>query len=217
MNTNRSPQAQVASQTPSNGAKAPHAAEAETLLGRARRGDRKALEALLAEARPRALAVALRVLHHPDDAEDAVQDAFVKVCRHVTRFEGRAAFSTWLHRIVVNTSLDLLRRHEARAERLTDDDGEDEARIPVGVQEETPEDDLGRGERAVAVRAALQVLSPVHREALVLREFDDRSYGEIARHTRCPVGTVMSRLFHARRKIAEVLRQEHGEEAMLAA
>lgn len=183
------------------------------LLAGARAGDRRALETLLSEARPRALAVALKVLRNPDDAEDAVQDAFLKVWRYIARFEGRASFTTWLHRIVMNASLDLLRRQSCRPEALVEEDEEAPARAAEPSHEETPERSLGEAETGAIVRAAVATLSPVHRQALTLREFEDRSYEEIARASRCPVGTVMSRLHHARRKLADELRGTLAAEA----
>ena len=93
------------------GTKAPQAGGAEAprslydldeLIGAACAGDRAALNRLLAHARPRLVAVAMRIVRDRDDAEDVVQEALLKVCRSLTRFEGRSAFSTWLHRIVVN-------------------------------------------------------------------------------------------------------------------
>src|SRR6185503_12242573 len=128
--------------------KAPQSREAnplrdlDELIASARRGDRGALNRLLSDARPRLLAVALRIVKDRDDAEDVVQEALLKVCRSLTRFEGRSAFSTWLHRIVVNAALDRLRRHQARRERCaTNVDDERElqpAEIDL-VDEQTPE------------------------------------------------------------------------------
>ena len=83
------------------------------LIAAAQAGKTDALERLLAGARPRLLALAMRVLGDVDEAEDAVQDAMIKVWRHLDRFEGRAAFTTWLHRIAVNAALDRRRRRSA--------------------------------------------------------------------------------------------------------
>jgi RNA polymerase sigma-70 factor (ECF subfamily) len=193
-------------------AKAPQAREAgsqagfDVLLEKAQRGDHQAFATLVADARPRALAVALKVLRNPDDAEDAVQDAFLKVWRYLGRFEGRASFSTWIHRIVMNASLDLLRRQSCRPETHVEADDSGERRTPEPAHEETPERSLAEAQTGHIVRTALQVLSPSHRQALTLREFEDRSYEEIAEASRCPIGTVMSRLHHARRKLADELR-----------
>jgi RNA polymerase sigma-70 factor, ECF subfamily len=175
------------------------------------------LEALLTEVRPRAFSVALRVLRNPDDAEDAVQEAFLKVWRNFDRFEGRASFTTWVHRIVVNASLDLRRRQHHRTESQPDGTREELGEVPAGVvelvTEQTPETMLGRAEAGALVGSALATLSPQHRQALTLREFEERSYEEIAEVSRCPVGTVMSRLHHARRKLAEELRATLADDA----
>jgi RNA polymerase sigma-70 factor (ECF subfamily) len=198
-----------------SGAKLPHAGEANSLrdldelIRSAKAGDAGALNRLLAHARPRLFAVALRILRDRDDAEDVVQEALLKVCRYLTRFEGRSAFSTWLHRILVNTALDRLRHEQSRWERATDVDRQDQPARPSdpaeGVDEETPERIVGRAETGAAVREALASLSPAHQEALALREFDGESYQDIARIVRCPVGTIMSRLHHARRRLATEL------------
>ena len=179
------------------------ATDEASLIERAQAGDRAALNRLLAGARPRLLAVALRVVRDRDDAEDVVQESLLKVCRYLTRFEGRAAFSTWLHRIVVNTSLDRLRRPDPRRDRVADsEDGERREETTPAVDEQTPERLYGQAEASAAVYGALARLSPVHRQVLSLRELEGESYQDIATRARCPVGTVMSRLHHARRRLA---------------
>jgi len=196
------------------GAKAPQTHEANSLQLRdldelirsARAGDQTALNRLLADARPRLLAVALRMVRDRDDAEDVVQEALVKVCRNLTRFEGRSAFSTWMHRIVVNAALDGLRRHQARWERVSDAEREDQtAHAAEAVDEETPERLVGRAEASAVVRDAIGCLSDAHQEALALRELEGESYQAIAKIAHVPVGTVMSRLHHARRKLTDHL------------
>src|SRR6185503_14930361 len=193
--------------------KAPQSREAnplrdlDELIASARRGDRGALNRLLSDARPRLLAVALRIVKDRDDAEDVVQEALLKVCRSLTRFEGRSSFSTWLHRITVNAGLDRLRRHSSRRERLGQvDNGEEQAQAPADlVDEQTPERVASRRETGAAVRGALARLQPIHREVLELREFEGESYRDLARLVRCPVGTVMSRLHHARHRLEDEL------------
>lgn len=195
--------------------------DGDTRLGRAMAGDRKAFEALLIEARPRALAVAIKVLRNPDDAEDAVQDAFLKAWRNLARFEGRASFTTWIHRIVMNTSLDILRRQAARPGSVADESSEGEPHDPVeAINRETPERVVLRIEVRDLVHGALAVLSPAHRQAISLRELEEHSYEEIAEIAACPIGTVMSRLHHARRKLEAELRpmvETIGDEPALAA
>jgi RNA polymerase sigma-70 factor, ECF subfamily len=190
----------------------------EGLIDAARAGDRVALNRLLAHARPRLLAVAQRMLRDRDDAEDVVQEALVKVCRHLTRFEGRSAFSTWLHRIVVNAALDRMRRQQARWDRSTDilpEPGRSGAVEPV--DEETPERLVSRAETGAAVKGAIACLSESHQEVLALREFDGESYQAISDIVSVPVGTVMSRLHHARRRLAEQLGATFDTSALRAA
>ncbi len=176
---------------------------APALIEEARRGDREALNRLLAVVRPRLLAVALRIMRDRDDAEDVVQESLIKVCRSLTRFEGRSAFTTWLHRIVVNTGLDRLRRPELRRDRVAEnDDGEARVEAEPAVDEETPEHLYNQAESGAVVQGAIARLSPVHREVLALREIDGESYQDIATIARIPVGTVMSRLHHARKRLA---------------
>ncbi len=189
---------------------------ADDLVLRAQKGDRKAIERLLCEARPRAMAVAMKVLRNPNDAEDAVQDALTKVWRYLPRFEGRASFFTWIHRIVMNSSLDLLRREKVRTEVRDETDNTDGGpRSYEPAHEETPEALLASKQTSVMVRQALHVLSPVHVEALVMREFEEHSYEEIADRAACPIGTVMSRLHHARRRLAQELVEVRDSEANL--
>jgi RNA polymerase sigma-70 factor (ECF subfamily) len=190
---------------------------ADPRVARARGGDRKMFEALLAEVRPRALVVATKVLRNPDDAEDAVQDAFLKAWRNLHRFEGRSSFSTWIHRIVMNTSLDLLRRQACRPGVGGEEDTFDRALRTTEVESETPERQMVRTEVKEMVHGALAVLSPSHREALTLRELEEHSYEEIAQIAACPIGTVMSRLHHARKKIADELRAAAANDGLALA
>ncbi len=185
----------------------------DTLVARAQAGDGAAMNALLSAMRPRALAAALKVLRHRDDAEDAVQDAFLKVWRCLATFEGRSSFSTWIHRIVTNSSLDVLRRNVGRSETVdrVEVEGQD---VPLSDREpsheQTPESQLCGYEIQLLVRAAVAMLPAAHRQAVELREFDDCSYQEMAEIIQCPVGTVMSRLHHARQKLASELRDPLG-------
>jgi RNA polymerase sigma-70 factor (ECF subfamily) len=179
----------------------PGGADSHEALRAAQRGERAALDRLLAEARPRLYGLALRVLGDPDEAEDAVQDALVKVWRNLGRFEGRSSFSTWLHRIAVNAALDRRRRRPAAPAAELDE------RRDYGERgsSETPERLYAREEAGVYVRRALGRLSPAHGEALRLCDLEGESYATIATTTRCPIGTVMSRIYHARRNLVREL------------
>jgi len=190
-------------------------------IKRAQSGDSAALNEMLSAVRPRVVAVAFRLVKDADDAEDVVQDALTKVWRNLCRYEGRSAFSTWLHRIVVNTALDHLRARRSgvvssvRIRTGAEEDGEPVG--PMSIDTTTPEELLGRAEVGQVVRGAMSTLSPSHREVLALRELDGESYQDIASLARCPVGTVMSRLHHARQRLAEALTMAPDERVALAA
>jgi len=190
----------------------PAEARIDDLVERAKAGEGAAFDELLVAMRPRALAAALRVLHNRDDAEDAVQDAFLKVWRCLPAFEGRSSFSTWIHRIVTNSSLDLLRKNGSRAETVERTDSQEFAATDGEPSiDQTPESELCGYEIQMLVRAAVATLPAAHRQAVELREFEDCSYQEMAEIIECPVGTVMSRLHHARHKLADELRAPLGE------
>jgi len=175
----------------------------------AQQGNRSAFEWLVRRHQPRALAVALGVLHHKEDARDACQEAFLRAYRALDRFDGQSQFSTWLHRIVVNICIDRLRLKSASTVALDDVAGilpsdDDPARTVEGLQ-------LGG-----RIGAALGQLSPKHRVALVLREVQGLSYQEIASAMDCSVGTVMSRLFHARKRMQALLLADEPAYALAA-
>ena len=180
--------------------KVPQTSEAESQdrLSAALAGEAGALAAVLAEYRPRMYALAMRVLGDPDEAEDAVQEAMVKVWRNLPRFERRSSFGTWIHRIAINAALDRRRRRPAAPTVEVDDNRQSDEHVAA----ETPERLYARAEAGAVVHRALGRLSLVHGEAIRRFEIEGESYADIAATTRCPIGTVMSRLYHARRKLA---------------
>src|SRR6185369_6993330 len=143
----------------------------DELIEAARAGHQEALNRLMAWTRPRLLAVAMRTMRDRDDAEDVAQEALLKVCRYLTRFEGRSAFATWIHRITVNTGLDWLRRQQARHEQPVERGGRDGEQPGVTapfdpVDEETPERAYRRAEAGAAVQRAIARLPPLQAETL---------------------------------------------------
>jgi RNA polymerase sigma-70 factor (ECF subfamily) len=146
--------------------------------------------------RRRALAVARRILGDADEAEDVVQEVFSKLYAQGVRFDGKAAVSTWLHRILVNSSINSMRARKRR--------GRLEAE-PGGV-EDPLEAVLGNEQRALFLEG-LTELSKQHREVLSLRELRGFSYPEIAALLGLPEGTVKSALNRARARLVEVLER----------
>ncbi len=152
--------------------------------------------------------MAMGVVKNEEDALDAVQEAFVKVHKNIHKFEGSSSFYTWLYRIVMNVSIDHVRRRSRRKnldfdERSLHEGSEvagDGALLPR-VTDSNPGRSALRRELGEAIGAALQELPEHHRAVLVLREIEGMSYEEMAETLQVPKGTVMSRLFHARKKM----------------
>jgi RNA polymerase sigma-70 factor (ECF subfamily) len=188
------------------------------LVERARGGDKDAFRALFVRYHRRAFALAIGVVHNQDDALDVVQEAFLKAHRHLANFEGTASFYTWLYRIVTNVAIDHLRK-QSRAQNVDYDDAvahlEEDA--PVGEEALLPQllggnpsKELARREIREKIEAALARLSANHRAVLIMREIDGLSYEEMAKAMKCSKGTIMSRLFHARRHMQKLLLEYMG-------
>lgn len=186
------------------------------LVARAARGDRAAFRELVERHQRRAHTVAYGLLRNDEDAREVAQEAFVRVYRHLGDFEGQASFSTWLYRIVYNLAIDQLRKrgpkHQAvELDESTELDGADEDWLPTRVDGD-PLRALGRRRLVEAMQSALDRLPPYHRAVIVLREIEGLSYEEMAQALQTNKGTIMSRLFHARRKMQTMLREALGDE-----
>jgi RNA polymerase sigma-70 factor (ECF subfamily) len=178
------------------------------LVARARAGDRAAFRVLFDRYNRRAYGVAFGVVKNQQDAADVVQEAFIKVHRHLDGFQGNSSFYTWLYRIVMNLSIDHLRRKKKVTEFdetvRKDDALADGATLPQSAHE-NPAKAVARKELTDQLHAALAELPEYHRAVIVLREVEGLSYEEMAKILKVPKGTIMSRLFHARRKMQERL------------
>jgi len=139
-------------------------------------------------------------LKHPEDALDAVHDAFVKVMRATQRLEDPSMTLPWLYRIVSNVCIDRHRRRRRSREQALDEVTERRAHAPTNTAFE-PCAAFEAKEIGAAIGVGLEGLSEQHRTVLVMREVDGMTYEQIAQGVDCRVGTVMSRLFHARRNI----------------
>jgi RNA polymerase sigma-70 factor (ECF subfamily) len=178
------------------------------LVDRARQGDGEAFRLLVERYQRRVYGVAYGMVFNSDDALDITQEAFVRVHRYLGSFHGSSAFYTWLYRIVVNLCVDHLRRraHDAVIDyddgllHDVDATGARPSSIPDPHRAAT-EKELGE-----QLQRALMTLSPIHRAVLNLREIEGLSYEEMAKVMGCSVGTIMSRLFHARRRMQKALQ-----------
>jgi RNA polymerase sigma-70 factor, ECF subfamily len=189
-------------------AEADHSSADDLKLVRdAQKGDMRAFEELVARHRDRIYTRAFSMMRNEDEALDLSQEAWVKGWQRLSQFQRESSFSTWMTRIVINLCLDQLRRQKrVRAEsieRLDEEAGGFERQMPAIVV--NPTERLERGELRQRIDRALDQLSHEHRTVLVLHEFEEMPYKNIAKSMDCSIGTVMSRLFYARRKLAALL------------
>ncbi|WP_204920334.1 RNA polymerase sigma factor SigM [Microlunatus panaciterrae] len=165
-------------------------------------GDPTAFSVLVTRHKDRLWAVALRTMRNPEEAADALQDAYISAFRRAGSFRGDAQVTTWLHRVVVNACLDRIRRNKVRA---TDPLPEDPERASeLGVVEH--DDPLEIKERRADVNAALHQLNADQRAALVLVDMEGYSVEEAATMLGCAVGTVKSRCSRGRARLVPLLR-----------
>src|SRR5689334_23030985 len=174
----------------------------------AQRGDRDAFKTLFERYHRRAYALAFGVLRNQDDALDVVQDAFIKAHKYLDKFEGNSSFYTWLYRIVMNLSIDHIRKNRrAQPVELDEtriDDDADDALLPR-ILGGNPARALVDKQIRARIDQALDELSDNHRSVLVMRELEGLSYEDMAQAMSCSKGTIMSRLFHARRNMQKRL------------
>jgi len=223
-----SPEAHVPEEKPQpvndSGAKASkpaHVAPSRTgdkeLVKRVQDGDEGAFRELFDKYHRRAFAVAFGVVKNQQDALDIVQEAFIKVHRHIGNFQGSSSFYTWLYRIVMNLSIDHVRRNKKSRDLDYDDrvgrDAEnvagDGALLPR-ILDGNPGKTVLRRELTRAIQAALEELPEYHRAVILLREVEGLSYEDMSKILKVPKGTIMSRLFHARRKMQVTLAEYLG-------
>lgn len=173
-------------------------AETETaLIEQAQTGDRNAYGELVRRHHPGVVNVVYRLCGDPELAQDAAQEAFIQAWRHLPGFQPGTSLRNWLYRIAVNAALDVIRRS-----KKVDTDFEN---LVLPDPQIGPEAAFLQKERAVAVQQAILSLPEASRAVLVLREYGELSYQEIALALDLPLGTVMSRLNYARQRLKERL------------
>jgi RNA polymerase sigma-70 factor (ECF subfamily) len=173
--------------------------------------DNKALEfrKVVESYRKRVFQTAYGIVQNPDDAKDITQDVFLKVFEKMDTFKGEASLSTWIYRITVNTCIDMLRKRKTgMSVTLEDGLNYNERMQENSISSHLPDspfDTTYQGELRKAIKEAFMKLSPEHRSTLVLREIEGLSYQQISDMMECSLGTVMSRLHYARKKMQKLL------------
>jgi RNA polymerase sigma-70 factor (ECF subfamily) len=168
------------------------------LVTRAKDGDRAALEALLARHSPRVERLARHLLGNPEDAGDAAQESLAKVCVRLPQFRGDAQFSTWLHRLVVNTCRDAAERRKSRVHEPLDDD------LSAGTVAD-PEREAGMSELRRELCDSLAGISAREAQVIVLKDAMGYSFEEIAEAAGMPVGTAKCHAHRGRARMREKL------------
>ena len=183
------------------------------LILRAQAGDTGAFRLLVERHQRRVFAIALGLVRDEQDAREIAQEAFLRVHKGLPEFHGGSSFFTWLYRIVTNLSIDLMRKPSRREAELHFALEADDGESPVlPASDADPYDVVHRGQLSLRIQAALEQLPPYHRGVILMREVEGLSYEEMAAAMQVSKGTIMSRLFHARKKLQRALSDCHEEE-----
>lgn len=177
----------------------------QDIVERWQRGDKKAFEVLVRRHMAEAYLTALGFAGNSEDAKDLSQDAFVKAFRARRQFDPQRPFYPWFYSILKNHCLNFLKRVRKNTEPLYHQDGLDNERFAANGA--TPLENLERDERLRLLRAAIERLSPEHREVIILKTYQGLSYREIAERLDTPIGTVMSRLYYARKMLKDIITE----------
>ncbi|MGA8820882.1 MAG: sigma-70 family RNA polymerase sigma factor [Xanthobacteraceae bacterium] len=172
----------------------------EVLIGRIAGGDRLAMQALFARHHVKVYRFALRLVRNESAAEDLISEVFFDVWRQAGKFEGRSAVSTWLLSIARFKALSALRK---RGEAELDD----ETASAIEDQSDDPEVTLAKKDKGAALRQCLSGLSAEHREIIDLVYYHEKSVAEVASIVGIPEATVKTRMFYARKKLSELLKE----------
>ena len=181
------------------------------LVKRCQAGDTEAFDELVGRYRTRVFGMIYNMVHSEQDAWDLAQDSFAKAWKSIGRFRGQSSFYTWIYRIVMNVTIDWLRKKQVKGGGAEFDDAiqlkeVDPAAKTLPKPDALPYERMQQGEIRTQIDHAIAQLSPEHRAVILMKEIEDMQYHEIAEALGCSIGTVMSRLFYARKKLQNLLR-----------
>ena len=181
------------------------------LVKQAQAGDTEAFDQLVSRYRTRVFGMIYNMVHNEQDAWDLAQDSFLKAWKSIARFRGQSSFYTWIYRIVMNVTIDWLRKKQVKGGGAEFDDAIqlkeiDPASRTVPHADALPHERMEHREIRSRIDAAIAQLSPEHRAVILMKEIEEMQYHEIAESLGCSIGTVMSRSFYARKKLQNLLR-----------
>ena len=180
--------------------------EEKALLLRCRRGEKDAFGEVVKTHMKRAYFAALSLVGNHEDALDLSQEAFANAYRFMGRFEPEREFYPWLYRIIKNLCMSHLRKKKRR-DALLPRESDPEITFETTPSGEEPSLVPESGERKKMLWKAIQELPPAEKEVIVLKHFQEMSYKQIAASVNCPIGTVMSRLYSARKRLREKMER----------
>ncbi len=180
----------------------------ETLVARTQKGDSAAFDVLVGRYKERLYATVYHMTANHEDANDLVQDTFIKAFKSIESFRGRSSFYTWAYRIAVNRTINFLKRRKNRNQYSLDDLDSSIQTDPDLVEmmsHVTPRREAGLTELQEKLNEALQKLSEPHRAVVTMHDIQGMTHADIAKALKCSEGTVRSRLFYARQQLQGLL------------
>jgi RNA polymerase sigma-70 factor (ECF subfamily) len=181
------------------------------LVKQCQAGNTEAFDQLVTRYRTRVFAMIYNMVHNEQDAWDLAQDSFVKAWKSIRRFRGRSSFYTWIYRIVMNVTIDWLRKKQVKGAGAEFNDAIQLKEIEPASRtlpkaDPLPHERMEQSEIRTRIENAIAQLSPEHRAVILMKEIEEMQYHEIAEALGCSIGTVMSRLFYARKKLQNLLK-----------
>lgn len=170
------------------------------LVKEALAGSQKAFKLLLKKYREAIYHVIFKIVHNPQEAEDLVQETFIKAFSSLSSYRSQYKFTTWLYRIAANSSIDYLRKKKITAFSLDEEIRTKHGKVSLDLADWTynPEIELVAKQKKFSVEKAIETLPKRYKEVIILRHKEEKSYEEIATILKIPVGTVKARIFRAR-------------------
>ncbi len=181
------------------------------LVKQCQAGNTEAFDQLVTRYRTRVFAMIYNMVHNEQDAWDLAHDSFVKAWKSIGRFRGRSSFYTWIYRIVMNVTIDWLRKKQVKGAGAEFNDAIqlkeiEPASRTLPTADPLPHERMEQSEIRARIDNAIAQLSPEHRAVILMKEIEEMQYHEIAEALGCSIGTVMSRLFYARKKLQNLLK-----------
>ncbi|ACK42124.1 MULTISPECIES: RNA polymerase sigma factor [Dictyoglomus] len=188
----------------------------QSLISLIKNGDKEAFNILVKRYEKKVLNILYLQLGNIPDLEDLAQEVFIKIFKNIKGFRGEAKFSTWIYRITMNVAYDYKRKNKEMysLDEPMKEDEEDTFEKVIPSEEEDPLSVVEREDIRSKLQKLIRELPKEYQEVLILREYEGLSYEEISNILKCPVGTVESRLFRARRELKEKLLREVGSYAL---